>query len=122
MKTRMPSYHLFCLGLCFFPLLKWPSGWIVKYETRYNNYSYFGERTKNEEEKNTNTQPRMHDESKNEDNDKIKNEKEVWIRNGGTGRMHLIYMCPLKKRHQTVKGECKLHFEIGFNLKILGSF
>lgn len=49
----MPSYHSFCLGLCFFPLLKWPSGWIVKYETRYNNYSYFGERTKNEEEKNT---------------------------------------------------------------------
>lgn len=34
MKTRMPSYHSFCLGLCFFPLLKWPSGWIVKYETR----------------------------------------------------------------------------------------
>lgn len=50
----------------------------------------------------------------------IKNE--VWIRNGGTGRMHIVYMCPLKKRHQTVKGECKLHFEIGFNLKILGSF
>lgn len=71
----MPSYHLFCLGLCFFPLLKWPSGWIVKYETRYNNYSYFGERTKNEEEKNTNTQPRMHDESKNEDNDKNQKRK-----------------------------------------------
>lgn len=89
----------------------------------YNNYSYFGERTKNEEEKkHTHPTPNAWWIKKRRQRQKSKTKNEVWIRNGGTGRMHIVYMCPLKKRHQTVKGECKLHFEIGFNLKILGSF